>query len=189
KKKTHRRRPKPRFRRPKPIPASQTYSDTRTGFTGHLYSALLRDGIHTFLDDKEMETGGEVGSECLRGIEESRFSFVVLSKHYASSTWCLEELVHILKCRRERGHGVWPVFYGVDPSDVEECRGSFAEAFAKHEADFKSEMEKGKRKGKRQIQLLCFMVCGKKGCGRTANVQGERRRRSHTGDPRRFSRF
>ncbi|CAN1844498.1 Disease resistance protein RPV1 [Linum perenne] len=121
-------------------------ADTRTGFTGHLYSALLRDGIHTFLDDKEMETGGEVGSECLRGIEESRFSFVVLSKHYASSTWCLEELVHILKCRRERGHGVWPVFYGVDPSDVEECRGSFAEAFAKHEADFKSEMEKGKRK-------------------------------------------
>ncbi|CAN1233562.1 Disease resistance protein RUN1 [Linum perenne] len=121
-------------------------ADTRTGFSGHLYSALLRDGIHTFLDDKEMETGGEVGPECLRGIEESRFSFVVLSKHYASSTWCLEELVHILKCRRERGHGVWPVFYGVDPSDVEECRGSFAEAFVKHEADFKMEMEKGKRK-------------------------------------------
>ncbi|CAN0915131.1 Disease resistance protein Roq1 [Linum grandiflorum] len=121
-------------------------ADTRTGFTGHLYSALLRDGIHTFLDDKEMETGGEVGPECLRGIEESRFSFVVLSKHYASSTWCLEELVHILKCRRESGHGVWPVFYGVDPSDVEECRGSFADAFAKHEADFQSEVETWKRK-------------------------------------------
>ncbi|CAI0385439.1 unnamed protein product [Linum tenue] len=117
-------------------------ADTRSGFTGHLYSALLRDGIHTFLDDKEMETGGEVGPECLRGIEESRFSLVVLSKGYASSTWCLEELAHILKCRRERGHCVWPVFYNVDPSDVEECRGSFGEAFAKHEADFKSEMEK-----------------------------------------------
>ncbi|CAI0385441.1 unnamed protein product [Linum tenue] len=121
-------------------------ADTRSGFTGHLYSALLRDGIHTFLDDKEMETGGEVGPECLRGIEESRFSLVVLSKGYASSTWCLEELAHILKCRRERGHCVWPVFYNVDPSDVEECRGSFGEAFAKHEADFKSEMEKGKKK-------------------------------------------
>ncbi|CAN1185465.1 Disease resistance protein Roq1 [Linum perenne] len=81
-------------------------ADTRTG-SGHLYSALLRDGIHPFLDDKEMETGGEVSPECLRGIEESRFSFVVLSKHYASSIWCLEELVHILKCRRERGHGVF----------------------------------------------------------------------------------
>ncbi|CAN1351445.1 Disease resistance protein RUN1 [Linum perenne] len=120
-------------------------ADTRNGFTGHLYSALLRSGIHTFLDDKEMETGGEVGPECLRGIEESRFSIVVLSKRYASSVWCLEELVHILNCRRYgSGHGVWPVFYDVDPSDVEECRGSFDEAFAQHEADFSARIKEWK---------------------------------------------
>ncbi|CAN1851271.1 Disease resistance protein RUN1 [Linum perenne] len=110
-------------------------ADTRNGFTGHLYSAL----------DKEMETGGEVGPECLRGIEESRFSIVVLSKRYASSVWCLEELVHILNCRRYgSGHGVWPVFYDVDPSDVEECRGSFDEAFAQHEADFSARIKEWK---------------------------------------------
>ncbi|TYG96266.1 hypothetical protein ES288_A11G335700v1 [Gossypium darwinii] len=35
-------------------------------------------------------------------------------------------------------------FYGVDPSDVRKQRGSFADAFAKHEENFKHELEKVK---------------------------------------------
>ncbi|TYI03299.1 hypothetical protein ES332_A11G328600v1 [Gossypium tomentosum] len=37
-----------------------------------------------------------------------------------------------------------PVFYGVDPRDVRNQRGSFADAFAKHEENFKHELEKVK---------------------------------------------
>ena len=100
-------------------------ADTRLDFTDHLYSALIQEGIHTFRDANEIDSGEEIGPECLQGIEKSRFSIVILSKGYASSPWCLDELVHILRCRKEEGHGVWPVFYDIDPSDVEEQKGDF----------------------------------------------------------------
>lgn len=116
-------------------------ADTRFGFTDHLYSAFSREGIHTFRDANEIDIGEEIGPECLQGIENSRFSIVILSKGYASSPWCLDELVHILRCRKE-GHGVWPVFYDIDPSDVEEQKGSFEKAFAEHEKSFKDDMDK-----------------------------------------------
>ncbi|CAN1160452.1 Disease resistance protein Roq1 [Linum perenne] len=53
-------------------------ADTRTGFSGHLYSALLRDGIHPFLDDKEMETDGEVDPECLSS--KKLLNYIILTK-------------------------------------------------------------------------------------------------------------
>ncbi|XP_011032762.1 PREDICTED: TMV resistance protein N-like isoform X5 [Populus euphratica] len=117
-------------------------ADTGKGFTDHLYSALVRDGIHTFRDANEINSGEEIGPDCLQAIEKSRFSVVILSKGYASSTSCLDELVHILECRKEGGHAVWPVFYDIDPSDVEELKGSFEEAFAEHEKRFKDDMDK-----------------------------------------------
>ncbi len=38
---------------------------------------------------------------------------VVFSKGYASSHWCLNELVHILHCKNTKGHIVLPIFYDV----------------------------------------------------------------------------
>ncbi|KAJ9675864.1 hypothetical protein PVL29_024697 [Vitis rotundifolia] len=67
--------------------------DTRYNFTDHLYASFLFDAI-----------------------EESRFVFVILSKNYASSKWCLKELEKIMECREEMGKIVFPVFYHVDPS-------------------------------------------------------------------------
>ncbi|MCI31968.1 TMV resistance protein N-like, partial [Trifolium medium] len=55
------------------------------------------------------------------------------SKHYASSSWCLDELTEILKCKKEYGREVIPVFYEVDPSDVRQQRNSYEKDFAKHQ--------------------------------------------------------
>ncbi|ESQ29503.1 hypothetical protein EUTSA_v10023827mg, partial [Eutrema salsugineum] len=44
-------------------------------------------------------------------------AIVVLSRNYASSSWCLDELVEIIKCREEQKQKVTPVIYQVDPSD------------------------------------------------------------------------
>ncbi|GKB16286.1 Toll/interleukin-1 receptor-like protein, partial [Tanacetum coccineum] len=99
--------------------------DTRHSFTDHLFHALVRAGIHTFRDNDEIDRGRELKPEIERAIIESRASVVVFSENYASSSWCLDELLLILEQRRNFNHFVLPVFYHVDPSDVRNQRGSF----------------------------------------------------------------
>lgn len=62
------------------------------------------------------------------GIEQSKISIVVLSPDYAGSSWCLDELVHTMDCRKSYGRFVFPVFYGVDPSHVRNQTGDFGKA-------------------------------------------------------------
>ena len=116
--------------------------DVRRSFADHLYGALLRKGILTFKDDECLPKGSAISSELHKTIEESRISVIILSRRYAFSTWCLDELVEILKCREEKGQIVLPVFYDVRPSDVRHQEGSFKEAFAMHEERFKENLER-----------------------------------------------
>ena len=116
-------------------------ADTRKNFTDHLYMALVQTGIHTFRDDEEIEKGKNIADEIEKAIlHESKISIIVFSKDYASSTWCLNELVKILEHMKSSQHIVLPVFYDVDPTQIRKQTGSYAEAFAKHEKSFKSEM-------------------------------------------------
>ncbi|GMP63386.1 hypothetical protein CsSME_00025778 [Camellia sinensis var. sinensis] len=113
--------------------------DTRKTFTDHLYTALVHAGFRTFRDDDGIERGENIKLELNKAIQESKISIVVFSKDYASSSWCLDELVMILKRRRTVGHVVLPVFYHVDPSHVRKQNGSFKEAFTRHEERFRAE--------------------------------------------------
>ncbi|XP_028773808.1 TMV resistance protein N-like [Neltuma alba] len=110
--------------------------DTRKNFSDHLYAALKRKGLKTFRDEEELERGESINPSLVQAIEESRSAIVVLSPNYASSTWCLDELQKILQLKEETSFQVFPIFYGVDPSDVRKQKGSFAEAFRKHEERF-----------------------------------------------------
>ena len=116
--------------------------DTRKGFTSHLYAALEERGIYTFKDDNKLEVGKLISPELLKAIEESRFAIVILSKDYASSTWCLDELANIISCINKTGMIVLPVFYNVNPSDVRKHTNNFGQAFVKHEECFKENMKK-----------------------------------------------
>ncbi|KAL5575993.1 hypothetical protein UlMin_017692 [Ulmus minor] len=115
--------------------------DTRLNFTGHLYEALRAAGINTFIDDDELPRGEAIGDELLRAIQGSKVSIIVFSRHYGDSSWCLDELVEIMKCRRTVRQIVVPIFYDVNPSDVRKQSGSFGEAFGKHEKSFASDLE------------------------------------------------
>ncbi|XVF65340.1 hypothetical protein PTKIN_Ptkin09bG0240200 [Pterospermum kingtungense] len=116
--------------------------DTRKNFTDHLYTALVNAGVVTFRDDNELRRGKDISSELLKAIEESRISVVVFSKNYASSRWCLDELVKIIDCRNTTNQIVVPIFYDVDPADVRKQIGSFAESFSEHEERFKDQKER-----------------------------------------------
>ncbi|GKB21827.1 Toll/interleukin-1 receptor domain-containing protein [Tanacetum coccineum] len=107
--------------------------DTRKTFVDHLYSALEQRHIRTYKDDVTLPRGESVGPALLKAIQESRHAVIIFSKNYADSSWCLDELVHIMKCRAENGQIVMPVFYDVDPSDVRKQKGDFGKAFSKQE--------------------------------------------------------
>jgi len=104
--------------------------DTRVGFTSHLYVALKREQILTFIDN-QLVRGDEISASLLRTIEEAKLSVIVFSENYASSKWCLEELAKIFERRRNNGQIVIPLFYQVDPSHVRNQTGSFGDALAR----------------------------------------------------------
>ncbi|KAL4628947.1 hypothetical protein ACB092_05G273900 [Castanea dentata] len=103
-------------------------ADTRTSFTAYLFAALDRKRIVAYRDDISLPRGGEIGPELLKAIETSRIAVVVFSKSYATSNWCLDELVKIMECKRVFNQSVLPIFYDVSQSVVLEQKGVFAEA-------------------------------------------------------------
>ena len=107
--------------------------DTRNSFIGHLYQALKQKGIETYRDDKEIEQGKTINDQLLKSIEESRFFIIVFSKTYASSSWCLDELVKIIECQKIAEQTAYPVFFDVEPTHVRNQNGPVGEAFSKHE--------------------------------------------------------
>ncbi|XP_059623163.1 probable disease resistance protein RPP1 [Cornus florida] len=88
-------------------------------------------GFRIFRVDKELERGKIISPELLKSINESRIAVIVFSKNYASSLWCLDELVEILECKRSKGQIILPLFYDVKPTDVKKQTGDFGEAFTR----------------------------------------------------------
>ncbi|XP_056172852.1 disease resistance protein RPV1-like isoform X2 [Syzygium oleosum] len=108
-------------------------SDTRAGFTDFLYTCLNDVGIRTFKDDKELGVGEEFAPELLQAINQSKISIPIFSKGYASSVWCLKELVQMVECQKTRRQKIIPIFYDVAPSEVRHQTEGYAKAFLAHE--------------------------------------------------------
>ncbi|CAI9297055.1 unnamed protein product [Lactuca saligna] len=88
--------------------------DTRKTFVDHLYTALEQQGIYTYKDDETLPR---------------------------DSSWCLDELAHIMKCKDTGNQIVFPIFYNVDPSDVRKQKRKYGETFCKYELENKSNVE------------------------------------------------
>ncbi|PNX98168.1 resistance protein [Trifolium pratense] len=116
--------------------------DTRYGFTGNLKKALVDKGVRTFMDDVELQKGDEITPSLLNAIESSKIAIVVLSKNYAASSFCLQELSKILDSMKVKC--VLPVFYKVEPSDVRKLEKTYGEAIAKHKVSSNPNTDKWK---------------------------------------------
>ncbi|XP_059309784.1 disease resistance protein Roq1-like [Lycium ferocissimum] len=110
--------------------------DTRKTFLGHLDNRLRQHGFQIFKDDKSLRKGDVISTALEEGIENSRISIVVLSTNYASSRWCLDELVKILECKEKLNQRVMPIFYDVLPTEVRKQTGQFGTEFAKLKKKF-----------------------------------------------------
>ncbi|GJZ54774.1 NB-ARC domains-containing protein [Tanacetum coccineum] len=120
--------------------------DIRKTFMDHLFNDFKQKGIHAFRDDRELPKGEEIYPHLYNAIEESRFLIVIFSKDYASSSWCLRELVKILQCKKmgKPKHEVQIIFYDVKPDVVRKQTESYAEAFAKHQISNRPEVDNWK---------------------------------------------
>ncbi|KAL3727559.1 hypothetical protein ACJRO7_032316 [Eucalyptus globulus] len=107
--------------------------DTRPAFTDFLYTSLNEVGIRTFKDDEMLRVGEEFEPKLLQAINQSKISIPIFSKGYASSVWCLKELVQMVKCQETGRQKIKPIFYDVDPSVVRHQTGNYAKAFLSHE--------------------------------------------------------
>jgi hypothetical protein len=105
-------------------------ADVRKSFLSHILKEFKRKGIDTFIDNN-IERSKSIGPELIEAIKGSKIAVVLLSKDYASSSWCLNELVEIMKCRKMLDQTVMTIFYEVDPTDVKKQTGDFGKVFKK----------------------------------------------------------
>ncbi|CAH1431615.1 unnamed protein product [Lactuca virosa] len=115
--------------------------DTRKTFVDHLYSALQQQGIYTYKDNETLPRGELIGPSLVKAIEESQVAVIIFSENYADSSWCLDELVHIMECKDQRCQIVIPIFYGMKPSELRKQKRKYREAFLKHELEHKTKVE------------------------------------------------
>ncbi|KAL4356743.1 hypothetical protein AHAS_Ahas09G0117200 [Arachis hypogaea] len=129
--------------------------DTRASFTSHLFKAMSRKQIVTYTDDLLHERDS-ITFFLLRAIEESCLLLVVFSGNYASSKWCLQELVKIMECKKEFGRLVIPVFYNVDPSHV-----------SKNLVGISENLEKVESLLSESVEVRIIGICGIGSIGKT----------------------
>ena len=125
--------------------------DNRKTFTDHLYTELKRTGIRTFRDDDAMERGKLLKPELEKAIQQSQVLVIVFSKGYATSKWCLDEVLMIMEeyeksSSSSKQREVLPVFYNVEPSDVRHQTGCFEEAFKGYDDMIRMETDGQKKK-------------------------------------------
>ncbi|KAK2981291.1 hypothetical protein RJ640_006992 [Escallonia rubra] len=88
-----------------------------------------RRGYHTFMDDDAIHIGADICTGIQMGIKHSQSAIIMFSGNYASSAWCLDELVLILEKLRTSLFLVVPIFYyGVDPAHVRYQTEGYARA-------------------------------------------------------------
>ncbi|KAF7851540.1 hypothetical protein BT93_L3721 [Corymbia citriodora subsp. variegata] len=132
-------------------------SDTRKGFADHLYHSLANAGtvpICVFRDENSLPIGEEFGSQILDAITRSNISIPIISENYASSKWCLRELIHMMHREERASHMVLPIFYKVEPSDVRYLNGNFGKAFHSRKKRFE---EKDIQEGQQALEEVSYL--------------------------------
>ncbi|KAG0583310.1 hypothetical protein KC19_3G125800 [Ceratodon purpureus] len=105
--------------------------DVKATFVAHLEDALRCAGFRPFLDARSLMKGNPALKSIDQALNAAKVLVAVVSKRYAESKYCLNELVAMIRS----GKPVIPVFYDVEPVDLRWVEnGPFAEAFEKHKS-------------------------------------------------------
>ncbi|KAG0583693.1 hypothetical protein KC19_3G155600 [Ceratodon purpureus] len=110
--------------------------DVKATFVSHLEDALRCAGFRPFLDARSLMKGNPALKSIDQALDMAQVHVAVVSRRYAESKYCLNELVAMMRT----GKPVIPVFYNVEPVDLRYVEsGLFAKAFEKHKASGRTE--------------------------------------------------
>ncbi|BAT80136.1 hypothetical protein VIGAN_02311400, partial [Vigna angularis var. angularis] len=126
--------------------------DIRSGFLSHLIETFRTNNIKTFVDCA-LERGHEIWKSLIEAIESSSISLIIFSPDYASSYWCLEELVTIHECREKFKQIVIPVFYQVEPRIVRHQSESYKDSFDRHGREDQIKVQRWRKALKDSVSL------------------------------------
>ncbi|KAJ8759793.1 hypothetical protein K2173_009894 [Erythroxylum novogranatense] len=100
--------------------------EIRYGFVSHVCDAFRKEKI-PFIIDEEFRRGRYIKKEIEKEIEKAEVLIPIISRNYATSIWCLDELVMIVKYHETKC--ILPVLYHVNLEDVISQKGCFEKAF------------------------------------------------------------
>lgn len=69
----------------------------------HLWAALRRNGISTFLDERSILLGQQSEARMKAACFGAKLVIFVVDRHFLRSTWCLKELGWALDARKQSG--------------------------------------------------------------------------------------
>ncbi|KAG7611601.1 AAA+ ATPase domain [Arabidopsis suecica] len=146
--------------------------DIRNGFLSHFHKELDRKPIHVF-KDSDIKRGQSLGLKLKQAIRDSRIAVVIFSRKYASSSWCLNELLEIVKCKKECSQVVIPIFFRLDPTHaiITDVLGELALTQPKDSEDFVgiethiAEMNILLHFESKEVRMVG--ICGPSGIGKT----------------------
>ena len=104
--------------------------------------ALNLENIKTLCLDENLEGEEIPPPKLVKAIEESKLPVIIFSGRYASLTWCLNELTHILEWQRETRQTVAPLLYHLNIPDGWKEEETYAAAFSILDERFKDQMDK-----------------------------------------------
>lgn len=105
--------------------------DTKTNLVSHLYRDLDKWKMQPFLDRESLVKGLGLETQIEKAIATVSVNIVIFSENFASSPWCLKELVRILV---SKAHIIPVLFHRVEISDLEtseDSDGKYARALRK----------------------------------------------------------
>lgn len=119
---------------------------TRGGFTSHLVKELKQVGLRIFTDNL-LPRGEDISDALFDRIKWSRSSIIVISKDFAASPWCLDEVFEIFRSKEEKGlqeggYSIFPIFYKVNPSELRHLSGRTGRFLCLHEEKYGSNSHK-----------------------------------------------
>ncbi|XP_022019888.1 toll/interleukin-1 receptor-like protein [Helianthus annuus] len=89
--------------------------DTRKTFVGHLYAALHQHVVRRSRMTSDLRKEKTSVMSSYNPLRTPDATLLFFSKNYASSSWCLDELLKIMECHNKGKRFAILVFYDVDP--------------------------------------------------------------------------